>query len=398
MNRLAWIAFALLAASAVRAQIAPAPPPPRVPIGYVEIADDPRHEPIGAYGRYLLKTREPPYVGAQAGIEEAKPLARAMNADHQLERMTAKNAADMAAAIVNANDAGVSFFLIDAPAEAFRSIAAATKGRDLLLFNIGANEDWLRRELCAPQIVHVAPSRAQLMDALNEFLVSKKWRDVLALQGPTPEDAEVTEAFAHSAKKFGARIVATQKFTPGADPREREKNNPALLSAINRDWDVTFVADSDFDFAREVPYRTVKPRPVIGAIDLEPVAWHWTWDRNGAPQVNTRVSKLAGGRHMESADWAAWMAVKMITQAALRTKGGDFHAKRDFILGAGGFDGAKGVALSVRPWDHQLRQAILLAAPFQVVANAPIEGFLHQRDTLDTLGDDEPETPCHLNR
>ena len=54
--------------------------------------------------------------------------------------------------------------------------------------------------------------------------------------------------------------------------------------------------------------------------------------------------------------------------------------------------------MSVRAWDHQLRQAILLAAPYEVVADAPIEGFLHQTNELDTLGDDEPESPCHLNK
>jgi hypothetical protein len=52
----------------------------------------------------------------------------------------------------------------------------------------------------------------------------------------------------------------------------------------------------------------------------------------------------------------------------------------------------------VRPWDHQLRQAILLAAPYEVVARAPVEGFLHKTNELDTLGDDEPESPCRLNR
>jgi hypothetical protein len=33
----------------------------------------------------------------------------------------------------------------------------------------------------------------------------------------------------------------------------------------------------------------------------------------------------------------------------------------------------KGLAVSVRPWDHQLRQAILLASPYSVVARAPVE-------------------------
>jgi ABC transporter substrate binding protein (PQQ-dependent alcohol dehydrogenase system) len=101
---------------------------------------------------------------------------------------------------------------------------------------------------------------------------------------------------------------------------------------------------------------------------------------------------------MEGADWAAWVAVKMIVQSALHTRSADFSMQRAFILGAGSFDGDKGLAVSVRPWDHQVRQAVLLAAPYEVVASAPIEGFLHQTNELDTLGDDQPESACHLNR
>ncbi len=398
MNRIALAILGFMASLPLaRAQTTTATLP-RVPIAFVELDGDARYEPIRAYGRYVLKTRDHPYAGAQVGIDDARALSRAMGADHQLERVTVKSADEIAGAIVKANDGGTNYFLIDAPADAFKAIAGAIKGRDLLLFNVSAPEDWLRRDLCAAEIVHAMPSRAQLMDGLAQFLVSKKWRDYLVFRGPRPEDIETVAAFERSAKKFGARIVATRDFTPGTDPREREKNNPALLSALNRDWDVTFVADADFDFTREVSYRTVRPRPVVGAIDLEPVAWHWTWDHNGAPQVNTRFARLSGGRHMDSPDFAAWMAVKMIAQSALRTKSIDFRTRRDFILGPGSFDGDKGEAMSVRPWDHQLRQGVLLASPFSIVANAPMEGFLHQRDVLDTLGDDEPETPCHLNR
>jgi hypothetical protein len=54
--------------------------------------------------------------------------------------------------------------------------------------------------------------------------------------------------------------------------------------------------------------------------------------------------------------------------------------------------------MSVRPWDHQLRQAILLATPYYVAASAPVDGFFHQTNVLDTLGDDETQSPCHLNK
>jgi ABC transporter substrate binding protein (PQQ-dependent alcohol dehydrogenase system) len=368
-------------------------------IGYVEVAGDPRYEPIMAYGRTVLKARERPFTGAQVGLDEAQALTRVLKTDFALERISVKSPSEVAGAVTQARDAsGIHFFIVDVPAEAFKPLADAAKGRDILVFNATAADDTLRRNLCAAEFVHTLPSLAMRMDALTQYLVSRKWSNLLVLEGPLPADATMTKALENSAKKFGARIVARREFKPGTDPREREKNDPALLSAGSRDYDVVFVADSAFDFVRQVPYHTVRARPVVGSIDLEPTAWHWTWEHNGAPQVNSRFEKRSGGRHMESADWAAWIAVKMVVQATLRTRSADFDKQRKFILEEGTFDGNKGLALSVRPWDHQLRQAVLLAAPYAVVASAPVEGFLHKTNDLDTLGDDEPETPCKLNR
>jgi ABC transporter substrate binding protein (PQQ-dependent alcohol dehydrogenase system) len=381
----------------------PAPPQAAQPqqkltIGFVDIEGDPRYEPIEGSDRIVLKTREHPFTGAQVGLDEAQALSRVLKTDFALERITVKSAAEVAPAVQQALTRDIHHFLVDAPAQAYKPLAAAVKGRDALVFNLSAGDDALRRDLCAAEMVHVIPSLAMRMDGLVQYLVSKKWRDYLVLQGPAAADAPAAKTFENSAKKFGARIVAHQNFKAGTDPREREQNDPALLTATSRDYDVVFVADDAFDFVRQVPYHTVRPRPVVGSIDLEPLAWHWTWDHNGAPQVNSRFEKRSGGRHMEGGDWAAWVAVKMIVQSALRTRSIDFPQMRKFILGNATFDGDKGLAVGVRPWDHQVRQAVLLAAPYQVVASAPIEGFLHRTNDLDTLGDDEPETPCHLNK
>jgi ABC transporter substrate binding protein (PQQ-dependent alcohol dehydrogenase system) len=399
---LAAMALLLSLAGAVSTASAQGPQQPaplqRVTIGFVDIEGDPRHEPLKAYERLVLKTREHPFPGAQVGIEEAQAIARVLKIEFALERISVKAADQVAPAVLQALETrNIQFFIVDAPAEVFKPLAAAVRGRDVLLFNVTAPEDFLRRDVCAREIVHTLPSLSMSMDGLTQHLVSRKWRDFLVLQGPLPADALMAKAFEASAKKFGARIVANKEFKAGTDPRDREKNNPALLSAGTRDYDVVFVADNAFEFARQVPYQTVRARPVVGSIDLEPVAWHWTWEHNGAPQVNSRFQKLTG-RHMESADWAAWIAVKLVVKSAQGTRSADFRKQRDFMLGGAVFDGDKGLALSVRPWDQQLRQAILLAAPYAVVASTPADGFLHRTNVLDTLGDDEPDTPCHLNK
>src|SRR4051812_2972941 len=255
------VAVASLVPAAL-AQQPPAPaPPPRVTIGYVEVAGDARYEPITGFGRLVLKNRERPFAGAQVGLDEAQALTRVLKTEFALERISVPSPAEVAAAVVQARDArGIHFFIVDAPADAFKPLAAAVRGRDVLIFNATAADDALRREVCAAQFVHTLPSLAMGMDGLVQYLVSRKWSNLLVFEGPLPADAVMAKAFENSAKKFGARIVARQQFKPGTDPREREKNDPALLSAINRDYDVVFVADQAFDFARQVPYHTVRSR------------------------------------------------------------------------------------------------------------------------------------------
>src|SRR5215475_15843232 len=127
----------------------PPPPQPRVTIGYVDITGDPRHEPIKAYERIVLKQRESPFAAAQVGIEEAQALSRVLKTDFALERITVKSAEEVAPAVTQALERGIHFFIVDAPAEAFRPLATAVRGREVLLFNATVPDDWLRRDLCA---------------------------------------------------------------------------------------------------------------------------------------------------------------------------------------------------------------------------------------------------------
>jgi len=101
---------------------------------------------------------------------------------------------------------------------------------------------------------------------------------------------------------------------------------------------------------------------------------------------------------MNARDHAAWLAVRMIGEAATRTGTADVEKLRTFLVVRRIFRSPafKGVRLSVRPWNQQLRQPILLADGRMVVSVSPQEGFLHQFSELDTLGVDRPETKCKL--
>jgi len=92
------IALLGLAAPAFAQTVPPSAAPPRqhISIGYVEIEGDPRYEPVRAYERLILKTRDHPFAGAQIGIDEAAPLVRVLNTDFALERITVKSPAEVA--------------------------------------------------------------------------------------------------------------------------------------------------------------------------------------------------------------------------------------------------------------------------------------------------------------
>ena len=98
---------------------------------------------------------------------------------------------------------------------------------------------------------------------------------------------------------------------------------------------------------------------------------------------------------MSDVDWASWMAIKAIATAVQQTKTTDFAQLQTYLLADNTtLDGAKGNASSFRPWDHQLRQPLLLSTHNWVVDRAPLQGFLHQINNLDTLGFDQRDSQC----
>lgn len=164
------------------------------------------------------------------------------------------------------------------------------------------------------------------------------------------------------------------------------------------DYDMLVVADERGEFGEYLDYRTWLPRPVMGTQGLVAVAWHPTHEQWGAVQMQRRFKEKAK-RWMQERDYAGYLAVRAIGEAATRAESADLGQIRAYLLGGQfALQGYKGNPLSFRAWDGQLRQPVLLAAPRSMVAVAPIEGFLHPQTELDTLGYDQPETLCHWEK
>ena len=367
-----------------------------VTLGYAEIIGDPRYEEKRAYARIRVKPHHRPLAGAELAIRDSRILGRALKMKFQLMRTDSDNAAGLVEQITGLNrDSGVEFFIIDADAEVLDFIARETAAMKILLFNISDYSDDLRGSKCQARLMHVIPSYAMLADALGQFLVFKKWREVLLLKGSEPADAGFAAAFTRSAKRFGIDITAVREFVPGNDPREREKNNIALMTS-GSSADLVFISDIEGEFGRYVQYQTQSPLMVIGTEGLQASSWHWTWERHGAPQLNQRFERHAN-RRMQGPDWAAWAAVKSIIESIVRTQSTEFEIVQEYLRSEQlNLDAYKGTPVSFRSWDNQLRQPVLLHTYNAIIERAPIRGFLHPTENMDTLGYDQGDKRCQL--
>ena len=393
----AWAAVLLCSIRPLAAGPAEAPAPKPMTLGYVELANDERYADKGARSGILFTDVGRPFGGSQVALEDARAIGRVIGVAFALDKFAGASTDEVAQRIARWSDAeDVHFIVADLPAATLADLGRRFVGKPVLIFNVSSPDDALRGADCSPVLLHTYPSRSMLSDALVQFLVAKAWPQILVLQGPSPDDAESVAALQRSAKKFGAKIVETRPFLLSNDPRHREQSNVALMTEGVR-YDVVYVADSSGEFGRFIPYQTSLPRPVVGAAGLMPTAWSWSWDRDAAVQLQHRYEKAAPPRRMGGADWAAWEAVKAVTQATVQARSTDFAAVKAVLLSDKlNLDTVKGNPGSFRPWDHQLRAPVLLSTADAVIERAPLPQFLHQTNVLDTLGVDAPETACHF--
>jgi len=350
----------------------------------------------------LLDFRPPNegYDGAKLAIDDNNTTGRFLKQSFTLGAVIGGKSDELIANVVAEAKSGVGFFVVDATAETLLALADALKGLPAVVFNVGASDQRLREEDCRANVKHTSASNAMLTDALAQYLTWKQWRNVVMVTGPQPEDKLYAASLRHSAKRFGLKLLAEKEFTyePGSRRADGgyeqvQQQIPTFTDAFP-EHDVLLVADVANQFGAYFPYRTRNPRPVAGTHGLYPTAWHPASELWGATQFQNRFQRLAG-RTMNDLDYAAWMAVRSIGEAATRTSSSDPKVLIEYMLSPK-FELAafKGQKLTYRPWNAQIREPIFVATPKIHVSVSPQPGFLHRVTVLDTLGIDQPETKC----
>ena len=363
-------------------------------IGVLQRADDERLDPKRVELAYPTQPGGSLAQAVEVAVKESAFELDAAKLPVKVDLRSARSADDAKLQLQQLAKAGAAAVVLDLPAA---WIVAAASSVNLPLLNAGEADEAPRQQACSANLFHTLPGERMRADAVAQTLLARKWSRVLVLHGLAPADATRLALVQAALKRYGLKPVAVRAFKLSADPRERDLANPLLLTggASTGDYDAVWVVDSDFEFARSLPYRTALPRPVVGDAGLVAEAWAPHFERFGAPHLARRFARAAQ-RPMTGPDWAAYMAAKAVLQAALEQAASPSAAqvmkaltRADFTL-----DGFKGVRLSFRAWDRQLRQPLLLTDGVGVIGSAPVDGVMHPKNVLDTLGADAPESLC----
>ena len=368
----------------------------KVPIGYLK-QEVKRPIPLS---RLHVEPEDYGIAGALMALKDNNTTGRFTKQEFTLDVERVPIGGDAVAVLQRLVDSGHHFILVEAAADTLLALSEWVKGKDMLLFTVRAEDAPLRQEQCRANVLHTAPDRYMLADALAQFLVWKRWQRWLVVKGVFPEDLAYLEAIRRAAKRFGGTIVEEREYkeTPGARRSDTgqlqvQRQMPVLTQGAPS-YDVVIVADEREVFGPYLPFRTYDPRPVAGTAGLVAASWHPAHEQWGATQMQNRFQRFAK-RFMWPVDYQAWIAVRAIGEGTIRVASAEFAPVNAYIrskdLSLAAFKGQK---VTFRPWDGQMRQPILINGPDLPVSMSPQEGFLHEEAEVDTLGVDAPETKC----
>ncbi|HEX7004100.1 MAG TPA: ABC transporter substrate-binding protein [Trueperaceae bacterium] len=310
--------------------------------------------------------------------------------------------------------------------EAAVQLSAFAAERGIPFMNIGWPGDELRNEQCSRYTFHVAPSDAMYLDALTGWFVRAGFRRWAFVYEDSDRGRDLYERtrWALEERHFGGREVARTRVS-AQDPdweaalkRLRSGEPEVVLALLDPRQQLEFLARSseagDTWQVTGFPHPETQTRSYYEAwVQSAPndenlyrgSGWEATIDAYGARELNARFRQEMG-TPMDVGSWAAYQGVRILYDSAIAARRLDGQALLEYMSSpAAVYDVWKGIGVSFRPWDHQLRQSLFLVhlargegelPQVTLVGELPAL-YLPRTDPLerlDQLGDLEAQSEC----
>ncbi|MGD9740782.1 MAG: ABC transporter substrate-binding protein [Bauldia sp.] len=296
--------------------------------------------------------------------------------------------------------------------------------------NVGATEDVLRNDACAANMFHIEASAAMYLDALAGWYVRAGFRRWYIVQEDTEEGEALYDRliWAMENRHFGARQAGHVTIPEGGEITDaivrqiNSSNSDLVILLLDAEDQLQAVHDLDDAGIRlEIagyPYPDTQTRtfyaayraaaPTLGA-GHRASNWEWTIDAYGAREYNARYVER-WNEPMDGMAWATFHAVKTIFEATFFGQAVDPAGVVAYLKSPSTvIDLHKGIAVSFRPWDRQIRQSLFLikilddpaATPYTVALLVGELPAIYMPGTdpierLDQLGDLANRSTCNL--
>ena len=390
-------------------------------------------------------------LGARAGAEEMGANARLLGQAFELVVGTATTAAGAVGEARRLVAAEKVFAIAGGyDTEISQALSEFAEQKRLVFFNVGATSDALRNEACHRYTFHIEASDAMYLDAIVDwftrglaFLVdedapegvriirrapTRQWFLVTA-NSPEWQARRRRARAALERRHWGGRIIGDVVVSPDASHvgdvlRTIQRAHPDLVFlllgpeeqlAFMKQYETAGLRAEISGFPAPVTQTRTFLTTLLGLAprsaneSIRAMLWEPAFRFAGALELNSRFA--ARWKHpMDGPAWASWCAVKILWETALRAQTTDpARVVRYLESDRAVLDGHKGIILTFRRWDHQLRQPLEMvrlkksardpgevAEPVGGIPNVNAPGRDPQQ-VLDQLGDLAQDSKCRFS-
>ncbi|WP_245969630.1 quinoprotein dehydrogenase-associated putative ABC transporter substrate-binding protein [Calidithermus roseus] len=263
------------------------------------------------------------------------------------------------------------------------ALSRLAEQRRVLFLNIGSPFDRLRQEACGRYTFHLEASAAMYLDALAAWFARTGLRRWFVVYPDSDEGKTLYRRALEALQRHpetgevGRAAVRPRQADYTAIVQEIRRANPqGVLLLLDAQDQLAFLGQYELEGLEAqvvaFPESIAQTRNFLIALRLtapqagagyRAALWETSLQSGGAGELNARFTSR-WGEPMDPPAWAAYASVKVLLEAASSNKGtGSAELVAYLEDPKTSFDLYKGVPLSFRPWDHQLRQPLYLVKP-----------------------------------